>query len=758
MTTDLAIGERTHHSVEADLKQLILAAISQPYTSLSSMNEVQTGNHYQSLDLRGERTSGHRSDRREFIDLIDFSGKRVLDLGSNLGELSRVARARGAALVDGFEYDSFFVETANAITAYNGVTRVSFFERDLTDPSVYREHYDIVLAFAVFNYIEKLLAEVASITDELLVVETHKLEENRLEQKYIGPLSEHFPCHRVLGYSDWLQHSEAPGKRAVVVFARDPDLLSRLVGEPPVVVQARPAVPRAAAVDIRRTQRCRFFDVFAFDTPDERLAAVADKKIQLDSFMHEPDLAKPYVGWAYWLLFVKGYLQYRQRGVIGAGNVYFDYLMRRAPEPEDDSTLSSDEIRELVTERVARRFADLEFFERRARKQPVSRAAPAPVHVIVSDPAPPRARRVYEPGVRAPLRGRWLDGYHRLFGARLFGLRRLPMTISAEWAQPGPLLAEIDRFSFDGSRLAISGWCAHPEQSIEVVEIRIGPATIAHEVVHRWREPRTRAGEPAACFSIETRCELPADRPTTFDVVGLSSWLPVGKISVPYVPGVFAPRDWPPRPLGVRLLGRVEPESLGFRSVKAAAELLSPLKPMLELGSVSSVLSLGASCVTLLALPRFLPSARITASALDEAAVEWCRRAGVDYVDVLRPNPPTKLADGAFELVLLHSLLPWVAHAEAWLAEARRLVKPGGYVVATVAGEFAAAFLPRDARDALAASGRLRATAPDELHKIAYQTKAFTKETCSRWFDVVEYVEGAVDAEDLVIMRPRPTP
>jgi SAM-dependent methyltransferase len=359
--------------------------------------------------------------------------------------------------------------------------------------------------------------------------------------------------------------------------------------------------------------------------------------------------------------------------------------------------------------------------------------------------------------VREPFPARRLDGHHRLFGARLFGLPRLRMTISTESAEPGPLLAEIDRFSFDGSRLSISGWCAHPEQLIEQVEIRLGAARISHEIVHRWREPRTRAGRPAACFDIETRCSLPADEPTTFDVVGLNSWLPVGKVSVPYVPGMFAPRDWPPQPLGVRILGKVDPGSLAFRSVKLAEELLSPLKPLLELGSVGSVLSLGSSCGVLeLALPRFFPSARIAAMALEDGAVEWSRRAGIEC-EVLRADPPTKLEDGAVELVLLHSLLPRVDDPEAWLAEARRLVRPDGYVVATVAGEFASAFLPRDTRDALVANGRLESTALDELYRIVYQTKAFTTELGSRWFDVVAYVEGAVDAEDLVILRPRPT-
>src|SRR5207302_1437655 len=155
-------------SFKAELKALILRALQASYTSVSVKDGVETGNRYQSLMLGDERTPGFRSHRRQFLDRIDFEGKRVLDLGSNMGEISREARQRAAALVDGFEYDSFFVEIAQAVNAYNGVTRVSFFERDITDPRVYRDHYDVVLAFSVYIYLEHVLSNVADITDGIL--------------------------------------------------------------------------------------------------------------------------------------------------------------------------------------------------------------------------------------------------------------------------------------------------------------------------------------------------------------------------------------------------------------------------------------------------------------------------------------------------------------------------------------------------------------------------------------------------------------
>jgi SAM-dependent methyltransferase len=216
----------TPPTIKPDLKQLILQGLSAQYMSESCAGGVETGNHYQSIWLGNEVTSGFRTQRYDLLDRICFEGKSVLDLGSNLGELSRAARDRGAALVDGFEYDPFFVEMASAINAYNGTSRVSFYQRDITDPTIYRDQYDIVLAFSVFIYIEDRLEELAAITKELLIVETHKLVGN-LEPTYLGPLRAHFPACEILGETEWGTPHADDVRRAVVALARDSETLSR---------------------------------------------------------------------------------------------------------------------------------------------------------------------------------------------------------------------------------------------------------------------------------------------------------------------------------------------------------------------------------------------------------------------------------------------------------------------------------------------------------------------------------------------------
>jgi SAM-dependent methyltransferase len=163
------------------------------------------------------------------LDEIEFSGRTVLDLGSNLGETSRAARERGATMVDGFEYDRYFVDLANMINAYNGTTRVSFFPRDITDPAVYRERYDVVIALAVFVYVRPLMPVLADVAREGFILETHRLDDN-LESFYLSAILPHFPAYTKLRETEWgVPHEDQPVRRGIFAFARDQHTLDGLL-------------------------------------------------------------------------------------------------------------------------------------------------------------------------------------------------------------------------------------------------------------------------------------------------------------------------------------------------------------------------------------------------------------------------------------------------------------------------------------------------------------------------------------------------
>ncbi|MFK7940776.1 MAG: class I SAM-dependent methyltransferase [Roseovarius sp.] len=195
----------------------IVEATKVGYVSTSIQENIITGNNYQSLSLKKTLREGTRTDRNTFLRQVDFTGKSVLDIGANTGEMSRSIRLLGADLVDGVEYDSFFVETGRMINGAVGATRVSLFQGDATHPGFYKDKkYDIVVALSVYVYIKNVMKELAEMTD-VLVFETHTLDHGL--QMYLDVVLPHFPVYQHVGYSqmsDVLKRS-----RAFVIFAKD---------------------------------------------------------------------------------------------------------------------------------------------------------------------------------------------------------------------------------------------------------------------------------------------------------------------------------------------------------------------------------------------------------------------------------------------------------------------------------------------------------------------------------------------------------
>ena len=215
-------------TVRGEMAELLRQALSKDYISESCQDAIETGNHYQSVELDGTVSEGFRSSRSDLLDRIGFEGRKVLDLGSNLGEISRGARQRGADLVDGFEYDPYFVEMANLLNAYHGTTRVSFYERDITDAAIYTESYDIVMALSVFIYARPMMDTLASITGDAFVLETHRIDDN-LQSFYLDAVQPHFPVYETLGETEWGNPHDDDVIRSVMVFARDRSTLDAVL-------------------------------------------------------------------------------------------------------------------------------------------------------------------------------------------------------------------------------------------------------------------------------------------------------------------------------------------------------------------------------------------------------------------------------------------------------------------------------------------------------------------------------------------------
>jgi len=523
--SSVAAHGRNSGAEKSELLALIKSALDLDYVSESCRDGIQTGNHYQSVRLGESVTAGFRSDRAEVLDQIDFRGRTVLDLGSNLGELSRAARERGAERVLGVEYDEFFVAIARGLNVLNATDRVDFQQGDIGDPRFFDEHFDIVLALSVFQYVGQLIEHVCRITDKLLVVETHKLEGN-LASHYVEPVARHLPSFRMLGRSDW-GSSTGRGERAVIAFARDDAVLA---GALDGMRDDRSKAPSGARVRVHahRTSlelQHSFFSLFRFDSVDDLLAAIRTTSLDLNAMGKNRDAHEGYRGWLYWFMYLDGYLDYVDRGTVDQQNPYCRYLRDFHFPRVDEPGIIADDAYAIAL----RRFEDLAAVLAASR----SHERPAdldPIRITVSDPPPVHPLPVVlNSGHR--VEASLLDGWHRLFAASICHVAELDAELIYE--RYPAVDGRIDRYEVSDERvLRLDGWCLDPERPWEFVELRSGGRSLAR--VSPGNRSDVAAQFPdvshAALSGFSFTCPAPPPDAPTLDLLPMRQWLPMGRI------------------------------------------------------------------------------------------------------------------------------------------------------------------------------------------------------------------------------------
>lgn len=688
----------TAESLEPRLRALIEAGLALPYTSRSGFDGTATGNHYQSVALGGEATHGFRGDRAAVLDCVDFRGRKVLDLGANLGEMSRAARARGARLVDGVEYDPFFVELAQLITAYNGMSRVSFRQGDATDPAIYGERYDVVLALSVFHYVSRVLDRLAQVTD-VLVVETHMLHGN-FDGGYLAPVQAHFPVMRVLGQTDWGQLGDGSETRLVIAFAKDRERLGEALSAPhawsqppsaPAPLHARRTVDPAASATHRA-----FFEAWDYASTTELLAAVEATGIVVDALAANRNVARHgYSGWAYWFLYLKGWLHWRASGEAGPGNPYYDYMTAHyVPDGADVALARALRDPEVAEQLVRRRFADLDRFHAAEGADVADEVAP--LRAIVSARPPRDALALAAADGGEPVLARRVDGWHRLFGARALGVRRLRAEVVEEPSALPLLHGTIESFAIADGVVRAKGWCLDPEAPLDAIELRRGPDAVAFATPAERRDVAGAYPDaPHAAlsgFALEAELGDAADAPARFELVGIRDWLPVGHLRVDWEPGLLELPALPPE-LAARTGGGGGDGTLPLvRTALAANALLDAVTHYRLLETFRDVVHWDAGCALLLRVAaRRLPQASLTSIDADADAIAWAQEAGMPgRLLVAGTQPPAPLEDGCADLVLRDRPLALLDRAalDAWLRELLRVLRPSGY--AALVGGWAA--------------------------------------------------------------------
>jgi SAM-dependent methyltransferase len=218
----------------------------------------------------------------------------------------------------------------------------------------------------------------------------------------------------------------------------------------------------------------------------------------------------------------------------------------------------------------------------------------------------------------------------------------------------------------------------------------------------------------------------------------------------------------PPTRLIVLVAGTPEPEWFLESGALAARSIRGVLgKAGVEIERLDALLDFGCGCGRVLRQWAHLDGPEVWGSDYNERLVAWCRE-NLGFADVARNalEPPLAFEDERFDLVYALSVFTHFPERlqHAWMAELRRVVKPGGLVLFSAHGRRYLDRLEEGERELFLADQpvvRWERVAGTNLCA-AYHPQAWVQQELARDLELVEFVpEGAQGNphQDLYLLR-----
>jgi GT2 family glycosyltransferase/SAM-dependent methyltransferase len=328
----------------------------------------------------------------------------------------------------------------------------------------------------------------------------------------------------------------------------------------------------------------------------------------------------------------------------------------------------------------------------------------------------------------------------------------------------------FDDFRPAAGGLRLSGWLLLPDRPLQSYRVFVGGREVGEaERVEREDVARVFPTVPTASRS-GFRVVLDPDELSswvTVAVVGCAGGEPVTTMSFEYDRSLLATLPDPPEQLMNRISLGTTSTAFWLSGLRTLFDLRSALRRHRDEDSIRRILDWGCGCGRVTGPLRLrLPAAEIHGCDIDAEAVEWCGKhiAGVRFTPI-GPRPPSPYEDGYFDLILAYSVFTHLTREDQlrWLRECGRILRPGGLLLATVHGPFAAGIVAgAGVRTQLIDSGfsdetmdpRLHGVAPEGYYRCVFQDESYTRRAWGRELSVVEYADRGVGGfQDLVVMR-----
>ncbi len=233
-------------------------------------------------------------------------------------------------------------------------------------------------------------------------------------------------------------------------------------------------------------------------------------------------------------------------------------------------------------------------------------------------------------------------------------------------------------------------------------------------------------------------------------------------------PAAAADGPIPPEPLRFRVHGPApDDEGASFLDVgqRCAQDLVGALAGAgYQLNEFKNILDFGVGCGrTLRWLAPLAPNSNFHGADIDHEAIAWCRahlRPATCTVNGARP--PLSYRNGQFDLVYAISVLTHLneSYQFHWLAELRRIARPGALVIVTLHGDPLFGHIPEPLRPqaethgfVFVESGYWRDIFP-EWYQNSFHSRAYVAKWYPRFFRVLAHrPQGLAGHQDIVLLQ-----
>ncbi|HEY2006346.1 MAG TPA: class I SAM-dependent methyltransferase, partial [Solirubrobacteraceae bacterium] len=269
------------------------------------------------------------------------------------------------------------------------------------------------------------------------------------------------------------------------------------------------------------------------------------------------------------------------------------------------------------------------------------------------------------------------------------------------------------------------------------------------------------------------------------DVLPVRGSRRTGRYSLEFVAASRETHPVPPAELTQRISG-LDGDAFRLSGQKVFTDLWDQVTSTLGDTRSLRLLDWGCGCGRLTRYLARTECCELLGCDIDEQAVAWCDAHLPGTFEVTSAYPPLPYDEASLDVVFASSIFTHLQRAdqERWLSELQRVIRPGGLLLASVMGTYAAMLGAPTRLRRLAApgsilavasaarryakflsagitdgdlDGRLDAIAPSRYYRSVMQTQAYTTSTWSAYFEVADYLpRGLQGHQDLVVLRRRP--